>query len=182
MSPRVKKAKEIALRAHAGQMYGRCPYEVHLEKVQEILREFGYDSQSSPTDSFAESVCAAGWIHDVLEDTDFSWDVVRQELGEQVFDIAWRVTDEPGDSRETRKQKTYPKIRGHHGATIVKLADRIANLESSLEARNHHLDTYLRESSGFRGSLFVQGIAEALWQRYDDLISRAMKDGGQGGI
>lgn len=182
MSPLVRKAKEIALRAHADQKYGHCPYVVHLEKVQEILREFGYDAVVAPARSFAEAVCAAGWVHDVLEDTDFSWEVIRQELGEEVFDIAWRVTDEPGQTRDERKQKTYPKIRGHQGATIVKLADRIANLESGLEARNRHLEKYLRESAGFRGSLFVQGVGGALWKRYDDLILRASKDGGQGGI
>jgi (p)ppGpp synthase/HD superfamily hydrolase len=78
----------------------------------------------------------AGWLHDVLEDTATSKTELVRNFGEEIADIVYRVTDEPGADRTERKRKTYRKIRGHYNATTVKLCDRIANVEASLD-RSH---------------------------------------------
>jgi guanosine-3',5'-bis(diphosphate) 3'-pyrophosphohydrolase len=60
---RVHEAAEFAARAHRGQMYGAQPYARHLSDVTVILR-FRMDRPVNTT------LLSAGWLHDVLEDTD----------------------------------------------------------------------------------------------------------------
>lgn len=37
----IQKAREFAVKAHGGQMYGSAPYAVHLDAVAEILSGYG---------------------------------------------------------------------------------------------------------------------------------------------
>jgi (p)ppGpp synthase/HD superfamily hydrolase len=54
-----ERAKALAIDAHGDQLYGNEPYRTHLAAVVEILNDFGYSG----------SYMAAGWLHDVVEDT-----------------------------------------------------------------------------------------------------------------
>jgi hypothetical protein len=47
------------------------------------------------------------------------------EAAAAVAELAWRVSDEPGETRAERKAATYPKIRGCPRAVVLKLADRL---------------------------------------------------------
>ena len=121
---RLLKAKVFAVKAHGQQMYGDKPYVVHLEHVHEVMKQY----RSTNPDVL---VHMAAWLHDVLEDTAISKAELVRSFGEEVADIVYRVSDEPGTDRAERKRKTYAKIRCHTDATTVKLCDRIANVEAS---------------------------------------------------
>jgi guanosine-3',5'-bis(diphosphate) 3'-pyrophosphohydrolase len=157
------RAEDFALKAHAGQTYGNYTYDFHLRSVVSVLRSHGV------TDT---SLLASGWLHDVVEDTDFSVDDIEKSFGSKVAKLVYAVTDEPGKSRKERKAKTYSKIRGNKDATILKLADRCANLLYSLETDNKDmLSMYRKEHAEFskqlKEGLLISDTEQELWDRVD---------------
>lgn len=121
--PKYNLAKGFAFGAHGQQRYGKAPYSAHLEAVVQVLLSEGFVSN-------IPLLCAA-WLHDVLEDTDFTAQDLMPLFGAQVVDLVVSVTDEPGATRAERKAKTLPKTRkGGSNAVALKLADRIANVEA----------------------------------------------------
>lgn len=55
-------------------------------------------------------------------------------------EIVFCVTNEQGRNRKERIKRTYPKIRNNRWAQFVKLCDRIANVEHSLETKSRMFD------------------------------------------
>lgn len=118
----VEEARAYALEKHAGQTYGDLPYEYHLRQVAELLEPFN------------DTIRAAGWLHDVVEDTDASLFEIRQRFGGHVAQIVDCCTDPPGDNRKQRKKGALQKLlAGPPAARTVKLADRICNMRASIE-------------------------------------------------
>lgn len=108
-------ARTLASWAHAGQVdkQGRDYFGYHLKPVADLLAPFG---------PFA---IAAGWLHDVLEDTDVTVeDLVGYDFPGPVILAVVAVTRKPGELYMDRIRK----IGMHRLATIVKLADNWVNL------------------------------------------------------
>ncbi len=158
---RLLKAKEFALNAHGQQMYGNKPYVVHLEHVHEVMKRY----RNTNTDVLIQ---IAAWLHDVLEDTETLKAELVRNFGEEVADIVYRVTDEPGADRTERKHKTYPKIRDNFNATMVKLCDRIANVEASSDVPEK-LNMYKNEYLEFRDAVYTQDLESLLGDLWRDL-------------
>lgn len=168
MGPLVERAREFARKAHDGQAYGDGAFlEEHLGRVVSTLQEFGESN---------EVLLAAAWLHDTVEDTDITIDDVRAEFGDDVADLVWRLTDEPGDNRRERHAKTFRKIRGRRDAVRVKLADRIANVEASLEQRSHLFGMYRSEHDHFTSELYREGEWEDMWGRLNRLLRTRRSD------
>lgn len=171
MSLLVQRARSLARTAHAGQTYppeiGKIPFEAHLGHVIGVLSRFEVD---------APILHAAAWLHDVVEDTSVTLDVISNTLGcsfdaDQVVTIVRAVTDEPGANRAERKAKTYPKIAAAGPMAItVKLADRIANVESSIIGYPHFLEIYTNEHAGFTSALRLYGGPPSMWAHLHKLI------------
>lgn len=117
-----QRAMMVAEKAHANQTYDIYPYMYHIKQVVEIAEALGYD----------ESIIIAATLHDVLEDTSLSYNDLKKTFGREVAEIVYAVTDELGRNRSERKAKTYPKIRANWKAAVVKICDRIANMEHSV--------------------------------------------------
>ncbi len=158
------KAWASELHAAKGQAWvdGR-PYRDHLEAVETVLLRFGYAEHEFRL---------AAWCHDLLEDTDTSRDALREACGPAVEALVWAVTDEPGATRAERHEKTYPKIVATPGATILKLADRISNVEASIAmGPSSKLEKYRSEHPGFRAALYrPDERTDPMWQHLDDLL------------
>jgi (p)ppGpp synthase/HD superfamily hydrolase len=84
-------------------------------------------------------------LHDTLEDTSLSYNDIQKAFGKEVAEIVFCVTDELGRNREERKEKTYPKIQSNWKATVVKICDRIANIEQSRSYNQKLFDMYKKE-------------------------------------
>ena len=71
----VELAKEIATKAHEGQVRRpnicdiKEPYITHLERVVSWLKNYTTD----------DSVLAAAWLHDTLEDTKYTEDMLKKD-------------------------------------------------------------------------------------------------------
>lgn len=158
----IRRARQLAIEAHGDQKYGDSPYIVHLEAVVEVLVRFHYTR---------EELLTAAYLHDVLEDTDFSESELRAIFGDSVYRIVKAVTNEPGPTRKERLEKTYPKIKKDIDALTLKLADRIANVEASIRNSPENLSKYRAEYNNFRLSLYVFDIRVAsMWDHLDQLM------------
>jgi GTP pyrophosphokinase len=165
MSDLVHRAIEFANAAHEGQTYGQhLAYTVHLHAVANILKEFGF------TD---EVLIAAGYLHDIIEDTKYNYNDLKREFGTEVAEIVYHVTDELGRNRKERHLKTYPKVASKPEAIIVKLADRIANTRASLHD-DGKMDMYKKEYAFFRQTIWNNNsLTEKMWAELDRLYGKA---------
>ena len=162
MTDLIQRASEFARNAHAQQQYGGGSFhQNHLARVVATLESFG---ETSPVR------IAAAWLHDAVEDTDVTIEEIRAEFGDDVADLVWRLTDEPGRNRRERHRKTHEKIRGSSDAVRVKLADRIANVEASIEQKSQLFGMYRHEHAHFQRDLYHEGEHEEMWQRLNQLL------------
>lgn len=165
----------FAMNAHKEQTYGRKPYHVHLLDVVNVLRRF------VDWDDLSQDMINAAWLHDVIEDTQTSYEEIKNKFGQQVADLVWAVTNEPGENRAERAKKTYPKIRNTSNAITIKLADRIANLEQCVShdrigrRPGGLFKMYLKEYPTFQEELRSRCRGEGatcrlMWEHIDSLF------------
>lgn len=143
------------------QLYGVLPYTHHLEQVEHVLRRFGYGSD--------DVLMVSAWLHDIIEDCNVKKKLIEEVFGEDVADIVWRVTNESGENRKVRAALTYPKIRESDKATILKLADRIANVENG----GSLVKMYKKEYDDFKRNLYRPNVADVMWSHLDSLLITA---------
>ncbi|WP_082035880.1 HD domain-containing protein [Pedobacter lusitanus] len=122
------EAREFAIKSHGDQKYGISPYEIHLGNVISVLMRFNVDLSNA----YNLNLLIAAWLHDVLEDTKITKDQLQEKFGTAVAEIVYTLSDDEGNSREERKANFYKKIAHNEDAIIVKLADRISNVEFSI--------------------------------------------------
>ena len=124
----VQRAKELAIRAHAGQVdkAGR-PYIEHVARVAAAVTD----------NSVAEAVA---WLHDVLEDCDTSYDhEIFMGFDDDIYLSVYTLTRDP----IVTPDDYYYSIRQDEVALRVKLADiadnsseeRLALLDEKTAAR-----------------------------------------------
>jgi (p)ppGpp synthase/HD superfamily hydrolase len=155
-----KEARMVAVLAHSNQRYDEIfPYEKHLDDVVDVLKRFG----------FSGKYIVGGYTHDILEDTGFSFNKLKKYFGDEVSEMVFCVTDEGGRTRKEKKVKTLPKTASNQDAIILKLADRIANIE-----HGGKVDMYAGEYNEFRGTLYLASPKEAvpMWNHLDNLIKK----------
>lgn len=136
----IKRAFEFAGRAHREQkrLSGE-PYIIHPVEVARTLAEQGLDT----------STIAAALLHDVVEDTKFGEDSIRQEFGEEINTLVRAVTkislvkksgagrlSERG-YRRLKEEEAAENIRMMLLATardvrviLIKLADKLHNMRT----------------------------------------------------
>ncbi len=125
---KVKKALEFIEEKHAGQFRkSGDPYVVHPVEVAIILAELGMDRDT----------VVAGLLHDVLEDTETTYQELKENFGKDVADIVEGVT-KLGKIHfkdvETQKAENYRKLILAFSKDLrvifVKLADRLHNMKT----------------------------------------------------
>jgi (p)ppGpp synthase/HD superfamily hydrolase len=143
MTDLVARARTFATAAHAavGQLrkYTFEPYIVHPEEVAGIVSEYGGTPE----------MIAAAWLHDTVEDTGVSIELIRSEFGSEVSDLVGWLTDV---SRPDHGNRAARKAidRAHTAAApaeaqTVKLADLISNTRSIVAHDEKFAVTYLAE-------------------------------------
>ncbi len=155
--PRETDARVFAEAAHGGQKYGDAPYVKHLGQVRAVLADFGYGG----------ALGVAAWLHDVLEDTRAQKAEIESRFGADVAQLVWAVTGEGADRKE-HNATAYAKIRALPAAAILKLADRIANVEASRDVPKK-LALYRSEWAAFRKALGDIGDPR-MWARLERAI------------
>jgi len=129
----LEKAFQFAEKAHAGQkrLSGE-EYIVHPLNVANFLAELGLDP----------STIAAGFLHDVLEDTKITLEELRKEFGEDITFLVEGMTKLRKISDAANKEESVH--RGHFNSLkkmffataedirviLIKLADKYHNMET----------------------------------------------------
>jgi (p)ppGpp synthase/HD superfamily hydrolase len=161
------EAMVFAIDAHKNQMYGERPYIIHLIQVSKVLSRFGFHAIDSERGVVLH--CAA-LLHDTIEDAGIKYKDIEKAFGKAVAEIVYAVTDEIGRNRKERHEKTYPKIRANRDAIVVKLSDRIANVEFSSDTRSRQMDMYRHEFKEFRSALF-NGENLEMWEHLEKILN-----------
>ncbi|APH05493.1 HD domain-containing protein [Bacillus weihaiensis] len=99
----IRLAREFAFNAHQNQkrkVSGEL-YFTHVEQVAEIVKEAG----------FSKEIIAAGYLHDVLEDTDVTDQELGSLFGDKVLEYVLANTENKSLSWEERKAETIKKAK-----------------------------------------------------------------------
>lgn len=135
----MEKAYYYAIEKHAGQMYGTDTYDVHLRGVVGIIARYTLDLET----------IQAGWLHDVIEDTDATFNDVKQKFGNNVALMVWACSGE-GKNRKEKQASIKDKLIMITRACIVKAADRLANIRRGIAEGNvSKLTMYENEHDDF---------------------------------
>ena len=153
---RMAEAREWAVLAHGTQRYGKKPYAYHLDRVVLNLARFGH---------LEEDLLIAGFLHDAVEDTGRTVAAVRRAFGDRAAELVDAVTDGDGANRGERKARPYRLIPTVPGALLLKLADRLANVEDGVkEEQDRLLRMYRREHPDFEEKLRGPREAEPMFE------------------
>lgn len=130
---RIREAYLFAREAHANQRRKTGePYIVHPIAVARIVGvELGLDA----------NVVIAAFLHDVVEDTDYTLEDVRCRFGDDVASLVRVVTKPKKDKYELTKQLDNFKqmlnaMQGDIRGILIKLADRLHNMRTLQSMRS----------------------------------------------
>ena len=138
------KALTFATAAHAavGQLrkYTNEPYIVHPVEVAGIV---------SKVPGATDEMIAAAYLHDVVEDTGVTIELIKKEFGDEVAELVGWLTDVSRPDHGNRAQRKAVD-RAHTAgapaaAQTIKLADLISNTRSIVEHDEKFAKTYLAE-------------------------------------
>jgi (p)ppGpp synthase/HD superfamily hydrolase len=162
MTETERRARDLATRAHQGQSRdGGAPYISHPARVVEILKTVG-----GVTDD--EVVCV-GWLHDAVEDSDLGLEEIEREFGPEVARGVGLLTRERGGP--DRDAALISGLRAHREDrfAVVKLADRLSNLEGMDAWEEKRKRTYAATALGMLWAV-PEEANPAIWNR---LLERA---------
>ncbi|HLQ72013.1 MAG TPA: HD domain-containing protein [Bacillota bacterium] len=154
------KAKQFATQAHKGQLRKNSnePYITHPIRVAKRLEESG----------FSNELVAAGYLHDVVEDTSIGMKEIKHTFGEKVAEIVSAHTEDKSKSWKERKQHTIDMVRTtNKEIKYLIVADKLDNL-LSIESSLKSLGNVIWEN-------FNAGYDEQKW--YNESIARNMYEG-----
>ena len=166
----VPRASIYAQNCHinTNHLYDGQPYLIHLQRVVGYF----YTYQHFIPEEAKDSVLAACWCHDVIEDCRQTYsDVMDALVNPMAVEIIYAVTNEKGRNREARaNEKYYFGIRATPYATFVKLCDRLANVKYSRENKSKMFDTYKNEQFEFDHYLNLFNVYPEMWDELERLL------------
>nr|WP_315019541.1 bifunctional (p)ppGpp synthetase/guanosine-3',5'-bis(diphosphate) 3'-pyrophosphohydrolase [uncultured Aminipila sp.] len=124
----ISKAYKKAEKMHEGQLRKSGePYLIHPVAVAKILAEIGMD----------ENTIVAGLLHDVVEDTPYTKEDLKEDFGEEIMLLVDGVTKLSSIVFESKEERQAENLRKMFLAMskdirvlIIKLADRLHNLRT----------------------------------------------------
>ena len=121
-------AKKFAQEKHKNQKRkdGVTPYSDHLEGVVNRLKNLGVTDK--------DVLCAA-WLHDIIEDTDVTFDQINERFGREVAVIVLSLTKDQNILKKDREVQYINQLKDASFQTkIIKLCDISANLKDLANA------------------------------------------------
>jgi hypothetical protein len=154
-----KEALQYATKAHAGQTRsGGDPYISHPVRVANHIRQY---KQSHNLDA----LISAAYLHDTIEDTDTTQEVLHDLFGGLVASLVKELTSDPEQIKKMGKAQylAHKMAAMSSYALVIKLADRLDNVKDITTAKtpewrqkyaketNHILD-YIEKTRALSGT------------------------------
>jgi (p)ppGpp synthase/HD superfamily hydrolase len=141
----VYKARVFATAAHAAvkqvRKYTGEPYIVHPEEVVRIIAYHGATLEQ----------LAASWLHDTVEDTGVTQDLIVYEFGPIIAEYVHWLTDQSTSddgNRAVRKKMDADRLAlAPPAVQSIKYADLISNTKSIIAHDPGFAKTYLQEKA-----------------------------------
>jgi len=142
----VKRAELLARKKHAGQVRkDGTTYSKHLEDVVNRLKSLGV---------IDEELLCGGWLHDIIENTDTSFDNVYEQFGNRIAVIVSSLTKDKTLPRKKREYTYNIQLKeASFDAKLIKLCDISADLSDlknydaskskklrDIKQKKHHLN------------------------------------------
>jgi len=125
------------------------------------------------------AVLCAALLHDTVEDTETSFEELRERFGEAITAIVAEVTDDKALPKAERKRLQVLKAPGKsEGAKLVKLADKISNLRDILASppadwpQKRKVEYFQWARDVVAG---LRGVNSRLEAAFDEVFERGMK-------
>ena len=118
----VKRSELLAKKKHAGQFRKNTnmPYSKHLENVVTRLKSLGVND---------EELLSAGWLHDIIEHTDVSFENLYEQFGNRIAVIVSSLTKDKTLPRKQREKAYNIQLKeASFNAKLIKLCEISANL------------------------------------------------------
>ncbi len=139
---------------HSGQIRKQgTPYYLHPVEVANILKKKG----------FSKKYQLVGLFHDLLEDTDTTYEDIVNLTNVEIADAVKLLTKEPGYNMSDY----INRISNNDLAKMVKLADRLHNLSETHLASLDFKKRYIKESEAWfidlaKGTIFEDDLKNIL--------------------
>jgi len=140
-----KQAIDYANRYHSeagqfriGKNGEKLPYITHIQEVMRIL--------INEANIKSYDVLTVTALHDVIEDTECSYEDVKKEFGEYIADAVELLTRKEGQSFEEYSEKIFTNEK-YPWLGAIKLADRIHNLRTYPEVKDSKKSRYKLEET-----------------------------------
>ncbi|NKB74952.1 MAG: RelA/SpoT family protein, partial [Synechococcus sp. s2_metabat2_7] len=159
-------AFDFAFQLHEGQFRASGdPYIVHPVAVADLLRDIGASA----------SVIAAGFLHDVVEDTDVTPDQLESHFGPEVRELVEGVTKLGGlhftnrtEAQAENLRKMFLAMASDIRVVLVKLADRLHNMRTLGALKEEKRQRIARETREIYAPLANRlGIGRFKWELED---------------
>lgn len=181
MTPIIKKAKEFAQHHHSSidqrRKYTNEPYIVHPAAVAKLVSSVPH----------TEAMIAAAWLHDTVEDTPATIEMVQEEFGEAIAVLVEMLTDiskpEDGNRVQRKSIDRDHTAQASAEAKTIKLADLIHNSETILKHDLEFAKVYMAEKAALlnvlrEGDQVLFTTALAIVERYSTSLARTISRGG----
>ncbi|WP_281417743.1 RelA/SpoT family protein [Kineosporia corallincola] len=138
----IEKAFVVAEKAHSGQKRkSGDPYITHPVAVSQILAELG----------MTPATLAAALLHDTVEDTDYTLDMLRDDFGDEIAMLVDGVTKldkvKYGDAAQAETvRKMVVAMSKDIRVLVIKLADRLHNARTWRYVPAHKAEKKARET------------------------------------
>lgn len=165
----VEKAEVFAYAAHKAVLqvrkYTGEDYIVHPREVAALLTQAGCSDEA----------IAAGWLHDVVEDTRVELSDITLHFGERIASYVAFVTEikSNGITRAARKEMTRKRLKdAPNEVKSLKLADVISNSRSIVDRDPKFAQVYMVEQKNLvatlkdGGSPYLVAKAEEILENY----------------
>lgn len=164
------RAIRFAAEAHCGQMRKTdptVPYIYHPFLVGLVLRRAG----------FSKDIVIAGFLHDVLEDTETTAREVERRFGKRVRGLVEAVSEDKSLEWEERKSRYHQRVmRGGVGVRAVAAADKLHNVLAILDSLEQGRNVWKFFKRDKQTTLeHYRRFAEDLCQRWDHPLSQELR-------
>ena len=140
-----RRAFKYAQYYHKGQLdkAGRDYFLEHILHVVGIFKQCLADNEDYD-DVYKDYLITACYLHDLIEDTDITYERMVEDFGTVVADLVMEVS-----SLDDEPKNCFPRLKTLDGY-LIKYADRLSNLSKRKGMSKDHKANYMKRSIFWR--------------------------------